>query len=117
MFAFLRDAVLFPVLKTKLTAGPDSLGAAVLVFKGNREGFSIAKAMDAHFKGIRQGRSDWERVLLKSGLPISSGNVEKELSAWLQHVQGLVEKDGNRRLFCYLATKEYDLRDRGLYRQ
>ncbi|GAQ80920.1 hypothetical protein KFL_000660140 [Klebsormidium nitens] len=93
------------------------MGAAVLVIKGNREGISAAKGMDAHFKAMGQGRREWGRVLIKSGLPISSRNVEKELSAWLQHVQGLVEENGSRRLFCYLATRENDLRDRGLYRQ
>lgn len=58
--------------------------------------------MGDHWRAKRQGRDAWEE--LRPPRKRYGELVDSEHATWQRCTRGLVEEDGSRRLFCYLAT-------------
>lgn len=71
-------------------------GTAVVVFEANDSGYMNAETLSQCLKRAGRGREDWHRVK-----PRSSLINERDMEQW--NTRGLVEDDGKRTIYGYLA--------------
>jgi hypothetical protein len=74
----------------------------LLQFEETCYGYDRARELDECWRAKGQGRDDWEE--LRPPWKRRDATVEEEHDTWQRFRRGLVEEDGSRRPFCFLAT-------------
>ncbi|GAQ78530.1 XS domain-containing protein [Klebsormidium nitens] len=92
-----------PIRKvTEKWRGDGHTGVVLLHFEETCYGYDRAQEMGECWRAKGQGRDDWEK--LRPPRKRYGESVESEHATWQRYMRRLVEEDGSRRLFCYLAT-------------